>query len=239
MTNSYEEQRLANIRANQKILQQLGLPFANIDEKVVHKKKIRKNKKIITKTDHLYQLRNRADLKEEDLLELEDNWDIEPLSPIIKPKKRQKVNKNKRTSNTNPKSSKNVKSIIPYTAIGHSIDLTGYSRAKDPVMLLLNSSNFVPKFSNMCGIQQFSNSIVLFINIGGKEYENVFYPSVKGTRMCIKWFASRSQTEETPVIQRIIVNVGKIYKSVFIFCKFSPLFINSCNNPIKSNNSWM
>eukprot|EP00938_MAST-03A_sp_MAST-3A-sp1_P000733 g733.t1 len=65
-------------------------------------------------------------------------------------------------------------------------------------------SNGSPKFSRMSGIQEWRNVVMLFVNVYGDEYKNVF---LHGGRQ-ITWFAQSRQWEGTPVIQRLIHCAG-------------------------------
>lgn len=61
-----------------------------------------------------------------------------------------------------------------------------------------------PKFSRMSGIQEWKNAIMLFINVYGEGYKNVFLEEGKQ----VTWFAQNRQWEGTPVIQRMINSKG-------------------------------
>jgi hypothetical protein len=79
-----------------------------------------------------------------------------------------------------------------------------------------------PAFSPLSGITQWMNAVVLWVNVGGNTYENVFYttPDLKtesgatvarlnradaGKKaLYMSWFAQRRQTEDTPVIQLLV-----------------------------------
>ena len=66
-------------------------------------------------------------------------------------------------------------------------------------------------FSKYSGCLEWRNAIVLWVNIGGKEYKNVFFDG--GARMT--WYASERNHEATPVVQRLIS--GK--EPVLLFCR--------------------
>ena len=59
-----------------------------------------------------------------------------------------------------------------------------------------------PRFNKYSGIQEFSNALALFVNVRGKagSYTNIFLDG--GRRMT--WFAQPTQTEETPVVRRLL-----------------------------------
>ena len=66
-----------------------------------------------------------------------------------------------------------------------------------------------PVFSRMSGIQQWKNAIMLFVNVYGDSYKNVFLNGGKQ----ITWFAQNRQWEGTPVIQTMIHSAGAIVES--------------------------
>ena len=57
-----------------------------------------------------------------------------------------------------------------------------------------------PKFSKYSGIAEWRNCIYVFVNVGGKDYDNVFMDG--GERMT--WFAQPRHTLESPVIRRCL-----------------------------------
>lgn len=77
-------------------------------------------------------------------------------------------------------------------------------QVKRAVMDLANATALPIRFSRMSGIQEWRNTIMLFVNVYGDEYKNVF---LGGGRL-VTWFAQRRQWEGTPVIQRLIHSDG-------------------------------
>ena len=70
-----------------------------------------------------------------------------------------------------------------------------------------------PRFSKYSGIQEWKNCVTLFVNVGdkyGNSYDNVFTHA--GGR--ISWFAQPRQTEETPVIERILATAEAKYDAL-------------------------
>ena len=70
-----------------------------------------------------------------------------------------------------------------------------------------------PRFSKYSGIQEWKNCVTLFVNVGdknGNSYDNVFTHA--GGR--ISWFAQPRQTEETPVIERILATAESNYDAL-------------------------
>jgi len=70
--------------------------------------------------------------------------------------------------------------------------------------LAVSSKRCSPKFSRMSGIQEWNNAVMLFVNVYGDEYKNVFLEDGRQ----ITWFAQSRQWEGTPVIQRLIHCAG-------------------------------
>ena len=56
------------------------------------------------------------------------------------------------------------------------------------------------RFSKYSGSLEFKNAVVLWVNIGGNDYKNVFMDG--GQRMT--WYASARNDESTPVVQRLL-----------------------------------
>jgi hypothetical protein len=98
-------------------------------------------------------------------------------------------------------SSKDLDAVLPcdVVEIGDEIPPLG-TLVKAAVMCLLNGNQRIPKFNKMSGIQEFKNAVALFVNIRGCSYENSWLSG--GAR--ITWFAQDRQTQDTPVIQRLI-----------------------------------
>jgi len=74
------------------------------------------------------------------------------------------------------------------------------------------------RFSKYSGIAEWKNATVLFVNIYGDSYKNVFLH--KGEQ--ITWFAQARQTEETPMIAKLIPTEGGSEGSeipVLLFCR--------------------
>ena len=57
-------------------------------------------------------------------------------------------------------------------------------------------------FSKYSGSLEWNNAIVLWVNVGGQDYRNLFLDG--GERMT--WYASPRNNETTPVVQRLISN---------------------------------
>ena len=88
------------------------------------------------------------------------------------------------------------------------------------------SRGVTPAFSTLAGMTQWRNAVVLWVNVGGDTYNNVFARSVDGLvavpalterdpivpahgktahkPVYMTWYASRKQHEQTPVIQLMI-----------------------------------
>ena len=66
-------------------------------------------------------------------------------------------------------------------------------------------------FSKYSGTLEWRNAILLWVNIGGADYRNVFFDG--GARMT--WYASPTNHEGTPVVRRLLA--GK--DAVLLFCR--------------------
>jgi hypothetical protein len=97
------------------------------------------------------------------------------------------------------------------------------------------------RFSKYVGSLEWRNAVVLWVNVGGSDYKNVFFPddgdaagaaaaaTTKqggdgGRGLTMTWYASARQTEETPVIQRLLSSgAAKASKGapegVLLFCR--------------------
>lgn len=72
-----------------------------------------------------------------------------------------------------------------------------------------------PSFSTLSGIAQWTNAIVLFVNVGGDDYDNVFAHSLSDVcgggggddppgAVYMTWFAQRSHSEESGVVRLLV-----------------------------------
>jgi len=84
---------------------------------------------------------------------------------------------------------------------------------KQRVMDVLSSSGPV-KFSKYSGIAEFRNAVILWVNVGGRDYENQFLD--QGRKMT--WFAGSRHVPETPVIQRLLAGDD----TILLFCRIQP-----------------
>lgn len=102
----------------------------------------------------------------------------------------------------NPRSIRNLDVALDalYTTHLGEVMLPAYKRT---VMHNASADGMMPRFSRMSGIQEWSNAVMLFVNVfvgSGDCYKNVF---LDGGRQ-ITWFAQNRQWEGTPVVQRLI-----------------------------------
>ena len=125
---------------------------------------------------------------------------------------------------SNPRSCKNLKVDLDHLDthfLGRIVPPLG-GQVKRAVMEEA-SATCSPKFSRMSGIQEWRNAVLLFVNVYGDGYKNVF---LDGGR-AITWFAQSRQWEGTPVVQRLInceggKNLdGKVVRRtpVLLFCR--------------------
>ena len=64
------------------------------------------------------------------------------------------------------------------------------------------------RFSKYAGALEWRNAVVLFVNVGGKDYKNLFASDgVDGLTMT--WYASPRNNESTPVVQRLLATRGE------------------------------
>jgi len=75
-----------------------------------------------------------------------------------------------------------------------------FGRTKADVMHSFSSSGLSPKFSKYSGIVEWRNAMILWVNVGGKDYTNSFS---EGGRV-MQWFAGSAHQPHTPVIQRVL-----------------------------------
>jgi hypothetical protein len=104
-------------------------------------------------------------------------------------------------SNTNQRSIKNLKVDLKHlnnNFLGEIIPPLGGQVKRAAMMECAPTCS--PTFSRMSGIQEWKNSICLFVNVYGDGYKNVFLENGR----FITWFAQNRQWEGTPVIQRLI-----------------------------------
>eukprot|EP01084_Bolivina_argentea_P180216 311340_1 len=99
-----------------------------------------------------------------------------------------------------PDSSKNLKCDINLLQ-GEYLGYPFAEFGKDHVMTAC-STTVKPKFSKMAAIVEWSNAVFLWVNIDGKEYDNVFQ-QVDG-EMRMTWFGGSRHRIDTPMIQRLL-----------------------------------
>jgi hypothetical protein len=73
-------------------------------------------------------------------------------------------------------------------------------RTKANVMAELSEKRTLPRFSKYSGVVEWQNCVVLWVNVGGSDYKNLFLDD--GRRMT--WFAGSKHHTGTPVIQRLL-----------------------------------
>jgi hypothetical protein len=126
--------------------------------------------------------------------------------------------------NTNPRSIKNLKVDLKHLTnhfLGRIIPPLGGQVKRAAMEECAPTSS--PTFSRMSGIQEWKNSICLFVNVYGEGYKNVFLENGR----FITWFAQNRQWEGTPVVQRMIncaggkTSEGTTVKAtpVLLFCR--------------------
>lgn len=71
---------------------------------------------------------------------------------------------------------------------------------KASVVAALAGGSRMPKFSKYSGSLEWRNAIVLWVNVGGADYANLFFDG--GRRM--SWFASQRHDASSPIAQRLL-----------------------------------
>lgn len=71
---------------------------------------------------------------------------------------------------------------------------------KASVVAALAGGHRLPKFSKYSGSLEWRNAVVLWVNVGGADYANLFLDG--GRRM--SWFASQRHDAGSPVVQRLL-----------------------------------
>ena len=82
---------------------------------------------------------------------------------------------------------------------------------KAAAVALLAGRTCPPKFSKYAGALEWRNAVVLWVNIGGSDYANVF--SEKGATM--SWFASPQCHADSPIVSRLLGSSTQ----VLLFCR--------------------
>ena len=212
----YEKLRLENIRRNEEELRRLGLHVnklttlsaASSSSSALTRRPRRKKTKV-----HLEAVRRSSRVcgrpapsyKEYGEKEFEYNGG----DPVRRPAKRAKTQNVKSTKPANPHSIKVLNADVAKMQanwIGTIIPPWG-GQVKRAAMEELYSGKGSPRFSRMSGIQEWKNSVALFVNVYGTGYKNVF---LNGGNE-ITWFAQSRQTEHTPVIKRLVRSEGGVY----------------------------
>eukprot|EP00501_MAST-03F_sp_TOSAG23-6_P001504 GSMAST32.ASY1.ANO1.1565.1 assembled CDS len=205
--SSYELARLANIKRNEEVLRSLGLDPKRFTKKCPKEK--RPLKRRIVSHEPTRRSNRLAKLETPDYKE-EQNYTNEDKSRATSRQKAlaarlEKQNRSKRVAT--PINSIKVINVdvekLDKNWLGKVIPPRG-GQVKAAVMDLAGGQRV--RFSRMSGIQAWHNAILLFINVYGDEYKNVFLDSGRE----ITWFAQNSQWEGTPVIQRLINSSGGI-----------------------------
>ena len=65
------------------------------------------------------------------------------------------------------------------------------------------------RFSKYAGCLEWRNAILLWVNVGGSDYKNVFKPDKESGGLTVTWYASKMLNEQTPVVLRMLATAGK------------------------------
>jgi hypothetical protein len=89
---------------------------------------------------------------------------------------------------------------------------------KASVVAALAGGHRVPKFSKYSGSLEWRNAVVLWVNVGGADYANLFLDG--GRRM--SWFASQRHDASSPIVQRLLATnraTGGRRDTLLLFCR--------------------
>ena len=221
--SEYEKRRIERIKRNEAMLVQLGLAPKRFTVMAVGKKAplprrvkrrvitgpTRRSLRLAGKPTPNYR-EERIEKDEEDTYSSSSSVSPPPLKRPKRATSRQiAMAAKKRTEDVPTRCSRmSIKFLnvdverLHSSWLGKTIPPLG-GQVKRAVMELAVSKGS-PKFSRMSGIQEWRNAVMLFVNVYGDEYKNVF---LHGGRQ-ITWFAQSRQWEGTPVIQRLIHCAG-------------------------------
>lgn len=210
--SQYEQQRLANIEANKKMLRALGLHVGNLTTAAAGKKAPLRQK---ARPLYVGERRQSARIAGKDAVDynahdisIDTSAPRSPRLPRQPPHKRPRMEPSSPAGlAANPRSCKNLDADpdgLSKSSLGAIIPPLG-GQVKRAAMEAFSAEG-PPTFSRMSGIQEWKNAVALFVNIYGESYKNVFLE--KGQQ--ITWFAQSQQWEGTPVVQRLIHSAGAI-----------------------------
>ena len=89
---------------------------------------------------------------------------------------------------------------------------------KASVVAALAGGERKPKFSKYSGSLEWRNAVVLWVNVGGADYANLFLDG--GRRM--SWFASQRHDAGSPIVQRLLAtkrSATTVRDSLLLFCR--------------------
>ena len=76
------------------------------------------------------------------------------------------------------------------------------------------------RFSKYSGSLEWRNAIVLWVNVGGPDYKNLFFvPPGEDGALHMTWYASPRNHEATPVVQRLIGSSRGGKDKIVLFCR--------------------
>eukprot|EP00040_Diaphanoeca_grandis_P023974 m.131130 g.131130 ORF g.131130 m.131130 type:complete len:303 (-) comp29523_c1_seq1:331-1239(-) len=217
--SEYEQQRLANIESNKKMMMLLGLDCSSLTLPALGKKaplkqksrplRPKKNEKEVpTSTRQSARLVGSQSIDYADNVDSEQTTSTLDTKPVQSAKRRRVTHVTKSPAKlvqVNPRSCKQLQAdliSLAKSSLGKIIPPLG-GQVKRAAMEALSGEG-PPTFSRMSGIQEWSNAIALFVNVYGDGYKNVLLENGSS----ITWFAQSQQWEGTPVIQRMIHCAG-------------------------------
>ncbi|KAI9006400.1 hypothetical protein DFJ74DRAFT_389779 [Hyaloraphidium curvatum] len=213
---SYEEQRAARVRRNQEVLRTLGLADAGLAlvaeppspapspaPKKRRREQASEEENEPTRRWSTRLVKKSLDDSDDPILAYSDP--PEPREPR-EPARKKKAAPAKEPAAPDPLSSKSLPADVDalvLSCLGAEVPRRG--AYKESCFRALCPSRPAIKFNKYSGIAEFTNAIVLFVNVpvdGSKgAFENKFQRD--GGRVLIDYFASDRMDEDTPVIARL------------------------------------
>lgn len=210
----YEQKRINNIERNQKLLGSLGLlqkkeeigsPKRPKDSRPSTKNKklkapqaapLRRSSRNAAKEKVSYKEPTTIELLESDGIEEQQS---EEAIPIHFPRLTRPTSKAVAPS---PGSSKSLTCDIGML-FGKYLGKEFPTPGKASVMNIACQEKVQPRFSKYSGVVEWRNAIFFWVNIGGKDYANMF---LRGGE-AITWFAGNRHNPQTPIIRRVMKRI--------------------------------
>ena len=211
MASAYEKMRDANIRRNAAMLESLGLNVNEFSTQLsapVRKRKRQKRRPAAQPTRKSLRVMGvaaRVDARGQKIIDAEGSGELDigdEVDRSVEARGQRLARAVRRIREQKPPARDSIRRV---NVDIKSLDSEWLGRAcgrlkREVVQLCCGSPSRHVKFSKYSGIAEWKNAIVLFVNIFGDGYKNIF---LRGGRQ-ITWFAQARQSEETPVIQQML-----------------------------------